>query len=61
MGQSSINRLLLRFAGPSIVTMLVMGSYNVVDAVFVGRLGPEAIAALTVSFPLMMIFIAIGV
>ena len=41
--------------------MLVMGSYNVVDAVFVGRLGPEAIAALTVSFPLMMIFVAVGV
>jgi len=61
MGQAGINSLLVRFAGPSIITMLVMGSYNVIDAVFVGRLGAEAIAALTVSFPLMMVFVAVGV
>lgn len=61
MGNASINSLLLRFAGPSIITMLVMGSYNVVDAIFVGRLGAEAIAALTVSFPFMMLFLAVGV
>ncbi len=61
MGHASINSLLLRFAGPSIVTMLVMGSYNIVDAIFVGRLGAEAIAALTVSFPFMMLFVAVCV
>lgn len=61
MGRASINRLLVRFAGPSIITMLVMGSYNVVDTIFVGRLGPESIAALTVSFPFMMLFVAVGV
>lgn len=61
MGHASINSLLLRFAGPSIVTMLVMGSYNVVDAIFVGRLGSDALAALTVSFPFMMLFVAVGV
>ncbi len=61
MGHAPINSLLLRFTGPSIVMMLVMGSYNVVDAIFVGRLGSEAIAALTVSFPFMMLFVAVGV
>lgn len=61
MGHASINSLLLRFAGPSIITMLVMGSYNIIDAIFVGRLGAEAIAALTVSFPFMMLFVAVGV
>lgn len=60
MGRESITRLLLRFSGPSIVSMMVTSSYNLVDAIFVGRLGPEALAALAVAFPLMMIFIAFG-
>jgi putative MATE family efflux protein len=60
MGRESIGRLLLRFSGPAVVSMLVGASYNVVDAIFVGRLGPEALAALAIAFPLMLIFMAIG-
>jgi len=40
--------------------MMVASSYNIVDSIFVGRLGPEALAALAVSFPVMMIFMAIA-
>jgi putative MATE family efflux protein len=40
--------------------MMVTSSYNIVDTIFVGRLGPESIAALTIVWPLMMIFIAIS-
>ncbi len=61
MGTDSIWRLLIRFGTPAIVSMLVASSYNVVDAIFVGRLGIDALAAITVSFPLMMIFMAIGI
>jgi len=39
---------------------MVASSYNIVDSIFVGRLGPEALAALAVSFPVMMIFMAIA-
>ena len=60
MGTASIWRLLFRFSGPAIVAMMVASSYNLVDAIFVGRLGAEALAALTVAFPLMMVFMAIG-
>ena len=60
MGQDSIWKLLFRFSGPSIVSMMVASSYHIVDAIFVGRLGPEALAAIAVAFPLMMIFMAIG-
>lgn len=60
MGKGSIWRLLIRFSGPSIVSMLVASSYNLVDAIFVGRLGAEALAAMAVSFPLMIFFVAIG-
>jgi len=60
MGQAPIWKLLLRFSGPPIVSMVMGASYNVVDAIFVGRLGPESLAALSIAFPLMMIFMAIG-
>jgi len=60
MGQAPIWGLMLRFSGPSIVSMMVASSYNIVDAIYVGRLGSEALAALTIAFPLMMISLAVG-
>jgi len=60
MGRAPIWGLLLRFSGPAIVSMVVAGSYNIVDAIFVGRLGSEALAALVVAFPLMMLFMGIS-
>ena len=42
------------------MSMVVAGSYNIVDAIFVGRLGSEALAALVVAFPLMMLFMGIS-
>jgi putative MATE family efflux protein len=61
MGKQSISRLLLRFSLPATLAMAVMASYNVVDAAFVGRLGSEALAALSVSFPIQMVFAALGI
>ncbi len=52
MGEASIWSLLLRFSGPAAISMVVTASYTVVDAIFVGRLGPEALGALTVVFPM---------
>jgi putative MATE family efflux protein len=60
MAEYSIWKLLFRFSGPTIISMMVAASYSVVDAIFVGRLGSEELAALTIAFPLMMIFLAIA-
>jgi len=60
MGKDPIWRLLLRFSGPAIISMTVASSYQLVDAVFVGRLGQEALAAMTVTYPLILSFIAIA-
>jgi Na+-driven multidrug efflux pump len=51
--------LLFRFSGPAIVSMTVASTYNLVDAVFVGRLGATALAALSVTFQLVLSFIAV--
>ena len=60
MGTGPIWGLLFRFSGPAIIAAVVASSYNLVDAIFVGRLGPDALAALAVAFPLMMVFIALS-
>ncbi|MEW5785600.1 MAG: MATE family efflux transporter [Bacillota bacterium] len=61
MGEEKISNLLMRFSLPATLALAVMASYNIVDAAFVGRLGSDAIAALSISFPIQMLFGAIGV
>jgi putative MATE family efflux protein len=60
MGTEPIWSLLFKFSGPAIISMTVASSYNLVDAIFVGRLGAEALAALSVTYPLNLSFLAIA-
>ncbi len=53
-------RALFVLAGPITVAMFVQTMYNIVDTAFVGRLGAEAIAALTFAFPLFFILIGLN-
>ncbi len=52
-------RALVTLSVPLAVAMFVQTMYNIVDAAFVGRLGAEAIAALSFSFPLFFILVAL--
>mgnify|MGYP002630570012 CR=1 FL=1 len=45
---------------PMMGGMMFHALYNVVDAAFVGRLGPQALAALTFVFPLFFVIIALA-
>jgi putative MATE family efflux protein len=61
MGHQPVGRLLVSFSLPALVGMVVNATYNIVDTAFVGRLGHEAIAGLTVVWPLQLIMIALSV
>jgi putative MATE family efflux protein len=62
MGTDPILPLLVRFSIPSIVGMVVQALYNVVDRMFIGYgVGPEGIAGVTLSFPLMMIMVSFSI
>lgn len=51
----------LRFAFPSIIMMVVMSLYTVVDGVFVARLiGTNAFSAVNIIYPLLSLVIALG-
>ncbi|HII29438.1 TPA: MATE family efflux transporter [Candidatus Woesearchaeota archaeon] len=52
-------RALLVLATPIIVSMIVQTLYSIVDTAFVGRLGTEALAALTFTFPPFLVLIAL--
>ncbi len=52
--------LIVSFSLPSIISMTAMALYNVVDTIFVGRLGTNAIAGLTLIMPLQLFLMAFG-
>jgi len=59
--QGSIPRLLIRFSIPMLLGSLFHVAYSFINAIWVGKfLGPESLAAVTVSFPVMFTLIAIG-
>ena len=59
LGHEPIGRLLMRFALPAIVSMLVNAVYNIVDQIFIGQgIGYLGNAATTIAFPIVTIILA---
>ena len=56
-----VARTLFWLAWPIIVANLVQMTYNLVDALWLGRVSRQAFGAPTVSWPLIMLFNAIGI
>ncbi|KYH30010.1 MULTISPECIES: MATE family efflux transporter [Clostridium] len=55
--KENIGRLLLKFAIPVILSMLVTEMYNMVDSLFVGQfVGAKGLGALTIAFPVQRLF-----
>jgi len=60
MAEMPIKKLLTEMSIPAIIGMLVTAVYNIVDTIFVGRIGTEAVGAVTIAFPLFMVISSIG-
>ena len=61
LGGGRILPLLWKFAWPALVTMTLNTLYNVIDHVYIGHgCGSDAIAGLTLTFPVMMVMGAFG-
>ena len=61
MGTDPVLKLLLIFAPPAIIGLLINASYNLIDRIFVGNgIGALGLAAITVSFPSMVVQLASG-
>lgn len=61
LGHENINKLLIMFAIPCVISMLINSVYNIVDQIFIGKgVGILGNAATNVIFPLVIIFNAIS-
>ncbi len=58
--EPSVLRPLLRLAVPIVLANLLQTGYQITDAFWVGRLGAAAVAAVSVSFPVTFLMIALG-
>lgn len=61
MGTAPVFGLILSMSIPAMFSMTIQALYNVVDSVFVGQLGNEALTALSLAYPLQMLLIAVAV
>lgn len=60
MTETPVERLVIRLAVPSIISLLITSVYNLADTYFVGQLGNSATGAVGVVYPLMTLIHAVG-
>lgn len=58
MGIMPMPKLMLTMSLPAILSMMVQALYNIVDSMFVSRIGEEALTAVSLAFPIQIIIIA---
>lgn len=60
MTESPVRQLVMKMSVPTIISMLVVATYNIIDAFFVGHISTEATAGVGVSFAYMTFINAFG-
>ena len=61
LGEEKISRLLVQLSLPAIIGMMVQASYNIVDALFIGRgVGALGLAGTAVAFPFQLMVLAVA-
>ncbi len=64
MGTAPIHKIMLTMGVPMILSMMLQAVYNIVDSAFVSNMpenGEAALNALTLSFPLQMLMVALSI
>lgn len=61
MGTMAMPRLVINMSLPLMISLLVQSLYNIVDSIFVARIGEEALTATSLAFPVQLLIIAVAV
>lgn len=61
MANKPIFPLLMKMAVPPMISMLIQSMYNIIDSIFVAKLGEKALTALSLAFPLQNLSLAFSV
>lgn len=60
MGTMEIKKLIMTMSLPIMISMLVQALYNIVDSMFVARVSDNALAAVSLCYPIQMIIVALA-
>ncbi|GHU63051.1 MATE family efflux transporter [Clostridia bacterium] len=61
MGTMPIGKLLANMSMPPMISMLAAALYNVIDSIFVAKVSEDALAAVTLVFPVQMLMMSINI
>lgn len=61
LGTDPLGKLLFRLSLPSVISMVTISLYNLVDTFWVAKLGYQSVAALTVVMPFFVLCFAVGI
>ena len=61
MGTMAMPKLVINMSLPLMISLLVQSLYNIVDSVFVARIGEDALTATSLAFPVQLLMIAVAV
>lgn len=59
MANMNMKKLLIVMSIPAILSMFVQALYNLVDSIFIARIGEKALTAVSLAFPVQLIMISI--
>lgn len=60
LGNEKEGKILVALAVPLMISMLIQALYNIVDSMFVAQLSQDALTAVSISFPIQNLMIAVG-
>lgn len=61
LGKEAVFPLIVKMSWPSIIAMVAISIYNFIDTFWLAKLSSQALAALTICFPIQIVFAAIGI
>lgn len=61
MAYEPINALILQMSAPPLISMFLQYSYNLVDSMFVAKINEQALAAVSLSFPITTLMNALSI
>ena len=61
MGVMPVGKLLFAMSTPMVISFLVQSLYNIVDSIFVARYSSDALAAVSLAYPIQILMIAVSV
>lgn len=61
MAYKPINKLILQMSAPPLISMFLQYSYNLVDSMFVAKIDEQALAAVSLSFPITTLMNALSI